>query len=400
MNTLWTEYFRPNKIDDYIGNKENIDLIKEWILNHKNKVENTKKILLLHGTPGVGKTTIAHIIFNEYNYDVLEFNASDQRTKKMIKNRLGCIGKYSVVNYKEVGLIMDEIDGITGGDKNSINEFINIIIGKNNKFKFPVICTCNSIKDKKLNTLLRKSLVILIKKPTKPDLTLLLDKIIIEKNISITNKDKKIIIQNSNNDYRSLITNIYQYSLKSGTIYLNKEQYKLDLQNIEILDNLSKLEYLLKNKINTIALYNECHLNDVFYYFNIYDNYINILKTNKSLNLNNILYILNNYKYTNKLKNFIYTYQYWDLNNYITFIGILSNINKLISKSKKYLQHHTKYNLFLLEKSNINKKISLINNHCNLNNIENMFLYNKINPNNKFKNEFTKINTIINKLNL
>ena len=62
-----------------------------------NKDEKVERFLLLHGKPGIGKTTLAHIIFNEYNYDIVEINASEQRSKKKIHERIGVIGKYSIL---------------------------------------------------------------------------------------------------------------------------------------------------------------------------------------------------------------------------------------------------------------------------------------------------------------
>lgn len=392
-NELWTEEFRPKSIENYIGNNENVNLIKDWIINHKNKTDDTKKFLILHGSPGVGKTTLAHIIFNEYGYDVLEFNASDQRTKKKIKDKISCIGKYSIINFKEVGLIMDEIDGIAGGDKGSINEFIKIIYSKGKTFKFPVICTCNSIKDKKLIPLLKKSLVIQINKPTKRNLNILLTKIIDKKKININNTDKQLIIKNSNNDYRSLINNIFQYYLLNSVNYLQKEEFELEMQNLNLNDNLSNLEFLLKNNIDHNYLYTYCESNDLFYYLNLLENYLSILKTNKQSNLKNITKILDNYNYCEVLKKFLYNNQYWELNNYITYVGILSNINILKSSKKKYLSYHNKFNLLLQDKSNIKKKTISLQKNINLNDTESIHFYHKIK---NIENE--KINNLLNKL--
>ena len=131
QDQLWLEKYRPRKLEDVFGSKDEVERIKEWITKHQKKDLSVERFLLLYGSPGVGKTTIANIIFNQYGYDIVETNASIQRTKKKVKELLGTIGKYSVMYYdpsirKKVGLFMEEIDGSSSGDKNAINELITI----------------------------------------------------------------------------------------------------------------------------------------------------------------------------------------------------------------------------------------------------------------------------------
>ena len=42
------------------------------------------KAALLSGPPGVGKTTTAYLVSKELGYDVMEMNASDTRSKKLL----------------------------------------------------------------------------------------------------------------------------------------------------------------------------------------------------------------------------------------------------------------------------------------------------------------------------
>ena len=72
MSNLWVEKYRPSKLDELIINNTDLKKIKEWFSNFK---ESKQKCLLLHGTPGVGKTCIAKILLNQCNYDAVEFNA-------------------------------------------------------------------------------------------------------------------------------------------------------------------------------------------------------------------------------------------------------------------------------------------------------------------------------------
>ena len=43
------------------------------------------RAILISGAPGIGKTTAAHLVANLLNYDILELNASDTRSKKLLE---------------------------------------------------------------------------------------------------------------------------------------------------------------------------------------------------------------------------------------------------------------------------------------------------------------------------
>jgi len=51
---------------------------------HGNDDGSWAKCALLSGPPGVGKTTTAYLVSKELGFDVVEMNASDTRSKKML----------------------------------------------------------------------------------------------------------------------------------------------------------------------------------------------------------------------------------------------------------------------------------------------------------------------------
>ncbi|KAI9188265.1 Chromosome transmission fidelity protein 18 [Blastocladiella emersonii ATCC 22665] len=79
-----------------------------------------KKVLLLAGPPGLGKSTLVHIIARQAGYDVTEINASDDRTARSVQDRIeNAMGGTTIVNGKVSKrprlVVLDEIDGATGG---------------------------------------------------------------------------------------------------------------------------------------------------------------------------------------------------------------------------------------------------------------------------------------------
>lgn len=86
MKELWTEKYRPNTIDGYVWRDDNqknqvISWIKEQSIPH----------LLLSGSPGIGKTTMARMLLNEMlipEFDVLEINASRENSVDTIRDKI------------------------------------------------------------------------------------------------------------------------------------------------------------------------------------------------------------------------------------------------------------------------------------------------------------------------
>ena len=219
-NISWLEKYRPKTLADYYISKKQLDVVKEWIKDFRHKTEDAKPFLILHGTAGIGKTTLAYLILEYYNYEIIECNASDTRTKKTIHETLGQISKVSVCidandKFKETAILMDEIDGLNGGEFNSVQEIIDIVTkDKDTKTKkniCPVVCTCNSIKNKKLQLLMKYSVVLNINKPSNNDCKKLINKISNLENFIIPEINKEHIIEKAFGDYRQIVILLYEF---------------------------------------------------------------------------------------------------------------------------------------------------------------------------------------------
>ncbi|KAM9973258.1 hypothetical protein ACTFIR_012634 [Dictyostelium discoideum] len=87
------------------------------------------KIILLTGGPGLGKTTLAHVLAKQANYNPVEINASEDRSGEAFESKLlSAIEMKSLFNDNKPNcLIIDEIDGISGRDNGPIELLIKLI---------------------------------------------------------------------------------------------------------------------------------------------------------------------------------------------------------------------------------------------------------------------------------
>ncbi|OTA93494.1 hypothetical protein M434DRAFT_395547 [Hypoxylon sp. CO27-5] len=163
---LWTEKYRARNFMDLVGddltNRQVLRWLKRWdpivfpgaaksrptIRRHGGKVEAEeekphRKILMLTGPPGLGKTTLAHVCAKQAGYEVMEINASDDRSANVVKNRirtsLGTENVKTVQQNKQrdgkqkvarpVCVVVDEVDGVvTGSGGSGEGGFIKALI--------------------------------------------------------------------------------------------------------------------------------------------------------------------------------------------------------------------------------------------------------------------------------
>jgi len=163
---LWTVKHAPTQLSQICGNKGQVEKLQAWLRGFQKNLRTGFKMagkdgsglyraVIIHGPPGIGKTTAAHLVANLEGYDVVESNASDTRSKKLVETGLkGVLSTTSLLGYfagdgqkvdagkKKLLLIMDEVDGMSAGDRGGVGALASVC----KKTQIPMILICNDRK--------------------------------------------------------------------------------------------------------------------------------------------------------------------------------------------------------------------------------------------------------------
>jgi len=156
---LWTEKYRPKKLNEVVGQLDFTLDAEHWVIN--DEMPN----VLFYGRAGVGKTAAAMALANDMLGDYkssnfFEINASDDRKLETVRTRIKEIastGKVGEVPFKII--LLDEMDGMTRDAQNALKRIMEryadncrFIITCNDRHKIihPLISRCANYNFKKL----------------------------------------------------------------------------------------------------------------------------------------------------------------------------------------------------------------------------------------------------------
>ncbi|TFK54597.1 P-loop containing nucleoside triphosphate hydrolase protein [Heliocybe sulcata] len=205
QDKLWVDRYRPRVFADLLGDervhRETMAWVKEWDwcvfgkkkgkkrarddqdLDYNDEFHRPReRILLLSGPPGLGKTTLAHVVAKQAGYAVFEINASDARSGQIVDDRIrpALEAGAAVGGTKPVLVVIDEIDGATGSGEN-VGGFVHKLVeltsdkprkkrGKkdpsaNRPLLRPIICICNDLYASSLAKLRQHARIVRFNRP-------------------------------------------------------------------------------------------------------------------------------------------------------------------------------------------------------------------------------------------
>ncbi|XP_031498446.1 replication factor C subunit 1 isoform X2 [Nymphaea colorata] len=241
----WTEKYRPKVPNDIIGNQSIIKQLHDWLLHwdeqhlhsgHKSKGKKqndgaSKKAVLLSGSPGIGKSTTAKLVSQMLGFEAVEVNASDSRGKADSKITKGIGGSTSnsvkeLVNNASLSvnvgrtkktksvLIMDEVDGMSAGDRGGVADLIASI----KIAKIPIICICNDRYSQKLKSLINYCLPLNFRKPTKQQMAKRLSQVAAAEGLQVDQIALEELGERVNGDMRMALNQLQYMSLSLSVI--------------------------------------------------------------------------------------------------------------------------------------------------------------------------------------
>jgi len=155
------------------------DLIESLTRWASSPFPRTYNASFLYGPPGIGKTTLARVALEKANHRVVEWNASQHRHKSAVEESLvpllhscNVADFFSASGPKPLGIILDEIDGMSVGDKGGLVELLRIL--KDYKGTNAIVCISNEWMEKKFQPFLKLCQTFAVAAPTTADVEALL----------------------------------------------------------------------------------------------------------------------------------------------------------------------------------------------------------------------------------
>lgn len=219
MSELWTEKYRPTRLNEIIGQTNFVLDAEHWVANKE------MPNVLLYGVAGVGKTAAAISLANGILEDnrknnFFEINASDDRKLETVRNRIK-----EIASTKRIGdvpfkiILLDEMDGMT---KDAQNALKRIMERYSDNCRF--IITCND-RHKIINPLMSRCANYNFKRLNNKDMKYILCEILSKENINTHSEEEldKFIIY-LQGDLRRGLNELQASSASKRTL-----QYQIDM---------------------------------------------------------------------------------------------------------------------------------------------------------------------------
>ena len=312
--------------------------IKKWIstiesLNKKKK--SVKKILLLHGAVGSGKSVTIDCIFK--NYNIMDIDSDTIRSVDKIREMMQTIVSFdmdTMTNFLEKNkkgkhniLFVDNIELC----EKLIETFVDSVHNKYD-IDIPIVLICNNLRYQEMFKTHDDCTTIEFPTPSFDELMRLSDEINKKEKLNLPKENLKQIVAKSQYDIRQLLFLLEQWSIvncikdnRQHNIKFNLFMESLDLKQTDI-DLSDKMDYIFDKN-------SEFDIQNMFLLASsepqtlsnsIYQNYVGPYNTNeidKVAVTQNYLKIIDTLSLSNTLNSEIYENQNWELYNDYVFMS-------------------------------------------------------------------------------
>jgi len=208
-NSLWVEKYRPDTLEGYVGNEHILEKVKIYIQNED------VPHLLLYGQAGTGKTTLAKIITNQIDCDLMYINASDENSVDAVRDKIrGFASSMGFRKWKVI--ILDEADYLTPNAQAALRNLMETF-SASTRF----ILTCNFV-EKVIDPIQSRCQTFAITPPSKKDVAKRLNDILTTEGIEFEMSDLAVLVNSGYPDIRRVL-NAAQRQVINGKLVIDKQ---------------------------------------------------------------------------------------------------------------------------------------------------------------------------------
>lgn len=218
---MWSEKHRPKTVQEMVGNEDARLAALKWLGGW---VSGSKPLLLI-GPPGSGKTTLVHAIARQFDYHLVEMNASDTRNRDSLQEMLlPALQNTANLFGKKIMLFLDEVDGISGREDSG---GLDILVDLMKEPTVPVIMAANA-KSTKIKDLAKACKAVEFS-PVPPRLLMLfLDHVLQSEGVKLGPGDRISLVNNSRGDIRSMLNSAQSRAAGYATVS-NRDMVDIDI---------------------------------------------------------------------------------------------------------------------------------------------------------------------------
>ncbi len=215
---LWVEKYRPDSLENYIGNQQLRDTVKGYIEKHD------IPHLLFYGTAGTGKTTLAKVITKNIDCDVMYINASDENSVDNVRTKIK--GFASSVGFKKIKvIILDESDFLSPEAQAALRNMMETY-----SLTTRFILTCNYV-EKIIPALVSRCQTYKIEPLSKKEVAVHLKVILDKENVQYAPEDLGYVVNTYYPDIRKIL-NYSQQSVIDGKVKISElNSTSVDVKN-------------------------------------------------------------------------------------------------------------------------------------------------------------------------
>ena len=207
-HSLWVEKYRPDTLQGYVGNEHILEKVKIYIENED------VPHLLLYGQAGTGKTTLAKIITNQIDCDVMYINASDENNVDTVRDKIrGFASSMGFRKWKVI--ILDESDYLTPNAQAALRNLMETF-SRTTRF----ILTCNYV-EKIIDPIQSRCQTFGITPPSKKEVAIRLKDILDTEGVKYEVPDLAVLVNSGYPDIRRVL-NAAQRQVIGGELKIDK----------------------------------------------------------------------------------------------------------------------------------------------------------------------------------